>query len=407
VKKLSRIAFLFLVIWSVVLLNSCDKSSDKVTKPNEYLLSSEIKDTLTTQEAIDFLGQLSQSAGIITSQIKYDVSIRKLTYKTSLKDQNIQASGLVCLPTVPGNYPVLSFQDGTKTLHSDAPTVAFDEDIFRIIECMASMGFIVTIPDNIGFGASSNLSHPYLDAKSSTQSILDLLRAERELETEKNTPAKSTKDLFVFGYSLGGWATMQVQKSIEKNFSSEFNLIASSCGAGPYSLEYMNNYILGLETYPMPFFIADLLNSYQILGSISNPLTDFFQQPYADTIPKLFDGEHSGGAINAALTQNLSDLLTPEYRAQYATGANFQPLRTALAANSVEAWNTKTPTKLFHGMDDDYIPASISQKMLSDFKAQGVPDSKIQLILIPGADHSSGVLPTGLQTILWFLSLKK
>jgi len=38
---------------------------------------------------------------------------------------------------------------------------ASDDDLFRLIESIASMGFIVTIPDYIGFGASANLPHPY------------------------------------------------------------------------------------------------------------------------------------------------------------------------------------------------------------------------------------------------------
>jgi len=73
----------------------------------------------------------------------------------------------------------------------------------------------------------------------------------------------------------------------------------------------------------------------------------------------------------------------------------------------VEAWNTSTPTRLYHGADDNYIPVALSQKMLADFKTKGVPDSKIELVIIPGADHTTAVSSVALQTILWFLGLKK
>jgi len=398
---------LIIAAFFVVFLNSCDQNDDPITKEYQYFISNEIDTTITREEALANFTQLSQGASFLSGSILYDTEVQKVVYKTTFKDQNIQASGLVCFPKTPGNYPVLSFQNGTNTLHSDAPTAASDDDLFRLIESIASMGFIVTIPDYIGFGASANLPHPYLDAKSSTQCILDLLRAERELETNGKIVAKSTKDLFIFGYSLGGWATMQVQKTIEKNYSSEFNLIASSCGAGPYSLEYMNNYILGLDTYPMPYFLAYLLNSYEIIGSFSNPLSDFFQQPYAADIPGLFDGEHAGGTINAALTTQISALITPEYRTQYATSAKYQQERSALMANSIIAWNTTTPTKLFHGELDDYIPFSLSEQMYSDFRAKGVSDTGITLTMIPGKDHTEGVYLTGLYTVLWFLGLKK
>jgi hypothetical protein len=199
---------------------------------------------------------------------------------------------------------------------------------------------------------------------------------------------------------------MQLQKTIEKDYSSEFNLIASSCGAGPYSVEYMNKYIVDKTDYPMPYFLAYLLNSYVTIGAFTNPLSDFIQAPYAAKIPGLFDGKHSGSAINDELTTQMATLLTPEYRTGYATNAKFASVKSVFVSNSITAWNAKTPMKLFHGANDDYIPSEISTKMLADFKTEGVPDSQIQLVIIPDADHSTGVYPTGLQTILWFLSLK-
>jgi pimeloyl-ACP methyl ester carboxylesterase len=404
--KMPRL-YLLIAFFTVVFLSSCDQNDDPVTKDYQYVISNKIDTVITRDEAIKNFTNRDPNAILISAFIKYDAEVQKVVYKTTFKDQSIQASGLVCFPKTAGNYPVLSFQNGTNTLHSEAPTVASDNDLFRIIESIASMGFIVTIPDYIGFGASSNLPHPYLDAKSSTQSILDLIRAAKELETDDKIVAKSTKDLFIFGYSLGGWATMQVQKTIEKNHTSEFNLIASSCGAGPYSLEYMNEYILGQTKYDMPYFLAYLLNSYHTIGSFSNPLSDFFQEPYATKIPGLFDGQNSGGTINSQLTTQISALLTPEYRTQYATNSKFNEQKSALTANSIVAWNTTTPTKLFHGEMDDYIPYSLSEKMLSDFKAKGVPDTKIELVQIAGADHENGVYETGFKTIMWFLTLKK
>jgi len=402
----TRYLYLLIAVF-VIALNSCNKKNDPITQDYQHFISNEIDTTITQEEVIANFTNLSPDAIYLNAVIKYDIEVQKVVYKTTYKDQNIQASGLVCFPKTPGDYPVLSFQNGTEILHKDAPTIASDDVLFRIIESIASMGFIVTIPDYIGFGASANLPPPYLDAKSSTQCILDLLRAEKELEKNGKVVAKSTKDLFIFGYSLGGWATMQVQKSIEKNYSSEFNLIASSCGAGPYSLEYMNQYIMSLDTYPMPYFLAYLLNSYHNLGSFDNPLSDFFQEPYATNIPNLFDGEHAQGTINAALTTQLSSLFTPEFRTQYATSAKFEHFRSALMANSIVPWNTTTPTKLFHGEKDDYIPFSLSERIFSDFKTAKVPESRISLTLIPNADHASGVYPTGFQTIIWFLSLKK
>jgi len=400
--------YLLVIVLSVLFLNSCNDENDPEHQSYENYLSSELKLELTSQEAISNFIKVAPEAIAISPLIRFDVEVRKMTYKTIFKGTSITASGLVCLPKKAGNYPVLSFQNGTNTLQSEAPSVNADSDLFSIMESIASTGFIVVIPDYIGFGASSNFPHPYLDARSSTQSILDLIRATNEYTSNDKVAAKATKDLFIFGYSQGGWATMQLQKSIEKDYSDEFNLIASSCGAGPYSIEYMNNYIVSQTEYPMPYFLAYLLNSYQTIGSFPNPLTDLIRQPYAGLIPGLFDGTNSGGTINSKLTTKMADLLTADYRTGFATDAKFAGVRSAFLSNSVTAWKAKTPMKLFHGANDNLIPSGISSKMLADFQATGMSSpTQIELVIIPGADHTTGVYPTGLQTLIWFLQLKK
>lgn len=401
--------YIFLIVFAGVFLNACNKNDDPDPDENKHFISSDFKLEITKQEAISLLtGSAGDIPGtsFLGAVVKSDVEIHKVNYKTVFKNGNIQASGLVCLPKNDGDYPVLCFQNGTNTEHSKAPSANPGDDLFSILESVASMGFIVVIPDYIGFGASSQLVHPYLHAESTTQSILDMLRAANEFSKDEDIVAKPTKDLFIFGYSQGGWATMQLQKAIERDFSAEFNLVASSCAAGPYSIEYMNNYIISQDEYRMPYFLAYLLNSYTSIGLVTNPLSDFIQVPYAAKIPGLFDGQKSGGTINAALTNQMANLLTPEYRSGFATDAKFAGIRSAFTANSVKPWLIKTPTRLYHGGNDEYIPVGLSQKYFADFKTEGVTDANLSLKIIPGYDHPGAVVPVGFETILWFLSLR-
>jgi pimeloyl-ACP methyl ester carboxylesterase len=398
--------FLEIIVFSGLVLYSCTKKETPVTPANQYLISNELKFDMTTADVKTSLQTYIPDIGLVGTLIQSDIEIQKIVYKTTFKSTSIQASGLVCLPKTAGNYPVLCFQNGTNTLHSEAPTENPKGDVVSMLESVASMGFIVVIPDYIGFGASAQLPHPYLHAESTTQSILDMLRAVNEYGTDVKVIAKPTKKLFIFGYSQGGWATMLLQKAIETNYSSEFTLVASSCASGPYSLEYMNDYVSSQTDYPMPYFLAYLLNAYTTIGLVSNPLSDFIQAPYAAIIPGLFDGNHSGGSINAMLTTKMDSFLTPAFRTEFATNAKFSSLKSAFIANSVEAWNASTPMHLYHGADDTYIPVSMSQTIFADFKTKGVPDSKIQLVIIPGADHTTAITSVALDTILWFLGLK-
>ena len=406
--------WIFLVIvFAGLTLNSC--KDPNVPTPNDYnyYISNTVKSQVTAQEIKNklaiyqvFIPEIASFGAMVST----DIEVQKITYRTTLQNKNIQASGLVYFPKTAGNYPILSFQNGTNTLHSEAPSENPNTDMLFMLESVASMGFIVVIPDYIGFGSSSNLPHPYLHAESTTQSILDMLRAVNELSTQDKIVAKPTKDLFIFGYSQGGWATMLLQKAIETSYSSEFTLIASSCGAGPYSLDFMNQYVTGKTDYPMPYFLTYILNAYKSLGLINNPLSDFIQEPYASKIPGLYDGLHSPGDINSSLTTKMTDLLTVDYRdpVKFSTDSKFTALKSALVANSVKVneWKISTPTRLYHGGDDELIPVSMSQKTFLDLKTAN-PESNLQLIIIPGYDHSEGAIPVGIATIKWFMELKK
>src|SRR5665811_2636213 len=97
------------------------------------------------------------------------------------------------------------------------------------------------------------------------------------------------RDRYIAGYSQGGWATMQLQKAIEENYSNQFNLKASACGAGPYYLNYINEYILQQTEYPMPYFIGYMFNTYINLG-ITTPASEIFKTPFDTRITTLYDG---------------------------------------------------------------------------------------------------------------------
>jgi hypothetical protein len=62
---------------------------------------------------------------------------------------------------------------------------------------------------------------------------------------------------------------------------------------------------------------------------------------------------------------------------------------------------------LYHGQNDEFIPVSLSQKYYADFQTKGVSTDKMKLVIVPAVDHPTGVIPVGLQTIMWFLEVKK
>ncbi len=358
------------------------------------------------QTGFDQVGGNYPDLDYIKEKVQYGVLVYRITYNTSFNGQLKSASGLVCIPVGDGPFPMMSYQNGTNTLHNNAPSVAPDNQYYLLLEMVASTGFVVVIPDYLGFGESSDMFHPYLDKESSNKTILDMIRAAKEL-TKNYINTELSNDLYIAGYSQGGWATLQLQEEIETNFSGEFNLKASSCGAGPYDLKYINKYITEQTSYPMPYYLGYMVNSYLELGNITTPVDEIFQEPYASKISELYDGTKSGEEINAELTTNVSDLLTADYIANFETDEKYASVNSTLEANSISAWKTETPTLLIHGLADNFIPSEVSTDLFNGFLQSGLDVDEVIWLGLPETDHAGGIIPSGLASVKWFLQMEE
>jgi pimeloyl-ACP methyl ester carboxylesterase len=398
----------FLFILLIFSLSACHNlfNNDDDEPQTNYLVSYEmVRSYLPVMVETMFEQLVSQypEMASVQERVKHGIIIYKITYKTTFNGESQLASGLVSIPTGEGSFPVISYQNGTNTLHSNAPSVNPNYDYYILLEAIASTGFVISMPDYLGFGSSDNMFHPYLHKESTVQTVLDMLRAVKELATVRAFSLNN--DLYLTGYSQGGWATMQVQKAIEDEFSSEFNLKASAPGAGPYDLNFIKTYILSQETYPMPYYFGYLYNGLINLDDEAvPPIGEVFSAPYNSLIPTLFDGSNSGEEINAQLTTEVAELFTENFRFNYKTDALFNSLTEILEDNSIEAWNTSIPTRIIHGKADTYVPAIISKNIYDDFVAKGA-GSRVQFIEIPETDHIGGIVPAGLISIGWFLEL--
>jgi pimeloyl-ACP methyl ester carboxylesterase len=393
--------------------SACDLFNNNGNDPgnkNKYLVSKTLVMTYPTV-AVKTLMQgiekaYSDAAGL-TDNVKYGFFVYKVNYKTTYQNQEVIASGVVCVPIGTGSFPLLSFQNGTNTLHSKAPTEAIFDSLFVMIQSVSSFGFIVAMPDYLGFGASKTMYHPYLNKASTVQCVTDLYRAVKEMMKGYPTTIL-TKDTYLLGYSQGGWATMVLKNEMESNLSADFTLKATSCGAGPYDLSFVCNKILGQTTYPQPYFLAYMINSYIKSGEISLGYIDIFNSPYSGTnyISDLYDGTKDGDYINSKLSTSVPTLFTSDMINNLSSGSKFATLRTAMTNNSVGAWKTTSPTLLVHGLGDSFVTPEVSSRIYLDFLAKGTALDVVTYIPIPALGHSEAILPWGLLSIKWILEKK-
>lgn len=393
--KIKLAAFLMLLM-PLLVVQSCREEEPDPFDDNLYLMSAEVEMMRTKENIINVLTLAAtqyQAAGEIIPDVISGVNIYSVTYNTEFMGEPVVASGLICAPTAPGTYPILSFQNGTNTLHSSTPTADPQALGYQMIEYIASAGYVVVIPDYLGFGASKNMAHPYLHKESTVRTVVDMLRAAGEFDEDIAKDISVTNECYVIGYSQGGWATLALLEALENDYSSEFTVKAASCGAGPYDLGAFNDYVLEQASYPMPVFLCYIANAYSTYDLYPNNLSDLFNNPYYGRIPGLYDGLHTSEQINSQLNTSIAGLFSADYLAGYASDAKYAGVRNALAENSINGWDSDVPILFLHGTADNYVMPFLSENMHQAMISEGTNPLSCLYVPLDGLDHSEGAVP--------------
>ncbi len=316
-----------------------------------------------------------QNGTNLNLQATNDVQIYSVRYETiDPAGQLTEASALVAFPTnVDKNYPLIAYQHGTEVLRDNAPS---QKPNHMSTLALAATGYVVVSADYLGLGESNSL-HPYVHAHSLATTIIDALRATKQLVAEKGINLNS--QLFLAGYSEGGYATMVAHREIQKNYSDEFTVTASAPMAGPYDLSgTMVEQLFNDAPLPSPFYFPYTLLAYNQIYGFTETLSDYFQSPYDQNITSLYDGNHSDSEIDSAIpekrqlyTQHFFDLLD---------GESNSGLKVALTENDSFRWVPNSPMYLFHCINDEKVPYQNTQVAFDYFQSTNA--TQVQLFAI-------------------------
>ena len=367
-----------------ILLFSCE-SQDELTRVH---IDTYTKLFSITKDNVITIVQDSEFENL-KSYLDYGISLYTISYNTTYKGKNIKASGLVAFPDTDKGMPILNFNHGTTSLHADAPT----EDLiqYSFFSNAASAGYIVVIPDYLGFGVSDDIVHPYYRSDITGQTVVDMIRAAKELARIEGYNFNG--DVFLSGYSEGGFATMSTHHNMEQNNYKGLNLIASAPASGGYDITGMLDYFLSKETYHVPYYIAYVAIGYKTSYDWDLPLSAMFNEPYSDLIPSYFNGKYSGYEINSILTDDLSLLLTSNFRNNIYSDPDLKVIVDAFEENNLDNWIPKKKMLMYHGTDDITVPYQNSVDTYNNFISLGADKSKIEFIQLQGENHSSGSIP--------------
>jgi pimeloyl-ACP methyl ester carboxylesterase len=324
--------------------------------------------TLTSTQIDSILLLQGIPSGIVGTE--YTVGVHKLIFKTLNYDSTpTYASGLAMIPTNV-NYcklPIVSYQHGTIVRKRDVPSRwAGQEKLISLI--LASNGLISIMPDYHGMGDGPGI-HPYQNARTEAFSVVDMIRATKEV---CDTLSIGYGDqLFLFGYSQGGHATMAAHKMIQEQLAGEMHVTASAPMSGAYDMSgVQTDLLLAEKPYSDPYYLPFL-----IFGN--NPIYNFFtdpaevlKQPYATTLPPLMNGVANANTINNAMNDTVKRIFRDDLLDSFNQNPNHF-FKQFLRDNDVYQWVPTSPMVMYFCTLDEKVPFQNTYKALAYFKQNG------------------------------------
>ena len=390
-----RYRIALVIFLSISILFSCEKSEDDPLPESEYIVESELLYQYSSSDILDMIESSEQFPSdvefIARNLVQNDIQVYRIVYETVDTDNDpVLASGALVVPVNSNTFPLMSFQHGTLTTDQEAPSHFIGDDYTAAV-VYASAGYIIALPDFLGYGSSSHIDHPYEHGETLATASLDMLRAVREFDLT-NDNYQADDRLFLTGYSEGGYATMALLKHIEEEHPDEFRVTAATVGAGAYNKAAFVREILNTDAY-LKYLNSFLwvLDTYNSVYDLDRPYSHFFNEPYAEVI------EDEGVFANAEM--NPANLFTASFREGILQGTDTEFL-DVLKDNDNYDWKPSTPLILYHGTDDDYVFYLNSASAFEAMTENGA--SSVTLVPIVSGNHFDSIFDYFSGTLLFF-----
>ncbi len=254
-------------------------------------------DVLSTLTISDLLTELelpvNQLLLSVSSAPLCDVVFYHIQYETvGGMGEATTASAVLMIPTglganCSGERPIIMYAHGTTTDRDFNMANLQNAETVSLAALFASQGYVVVAPNYAGYDTSTLPYHPYLVADQQAKDMIDALTAARTaLPLASLTTVKDNGQLFITGYSQGGYVAMATHRAMQ---AAGMKVTASAPMSGPYALAaFVDAVFYGEVNGGATVSSALLLGAYQtVYGNIYANPTDVFEPQYADGIQTL------------------------------------------------------------------------------------------------------------------------
>ncbi len=315
---------------------------------------------------------------------RYDVHIYDVNYVSHWHDgSEVLASGLYFVPQgVESPMP----RSPSRNCRAEGHAAAGDGR-GQSVSGLCRGGCLVLMLDHIGLGHGEKF-HIYQDCRPLATTAVDILRAVRQLDTTLRV--QTTDQLFLTGYSEGGYAALGTNKLIQEQYADRFRVTATSANAGVYDKP---GHVAAIRPYGRPQFLPFLLMGVNEVYGIAPDVHDLYMPPYDSLVRVFFDGSHGGEVMTAHFLSIAEHMLQGWVVEDYHNNPSSL-FRKALTDNTITYWRPDNPVQFFHCMGDETVFCEKSVVALNAMRQLGAPDVTLRN---PGQKYghrSCGLLAT-------------
>lgn len=303
-------------------------------------------------------------------------AFRILYRSTNPAGKPIAVSGAIYWPPGPpprGGRNVLAWAHPTSgVVQSCAPSLMPDNaGLIWGLADMLAQGYVVVATDYPGLGTPG--VHPYLIGESEARSVLDSVRAARNLPR-----TGATNRFVVWGHSQGGQAALFTGQ-IAARYAPELKLVGVAAAApATYLIELFDadkNSATGKELTAMALWSWSKLYNQPVTSVVEPGAIGVFEKMAHDCIESVADFQALSEAERPLQTQRFLKI----------NPTKVEPWRGIMLRNTPGQAPARAPVFLAQGLADTTVPPAVTKRFGRALCKKG---TRVDFVVMPGVTHT-------------------
>ncbi|WP_328470358.1 lipase family protein [Actinoplanes sp. NBC_00393] len=319
---------------------------------------------------------LTSSAAALPAELAPLATGKRIQYvSTNVNGSLTTATGLVLTPKTGKKNKIVAWGHGTTGL-ADKCAPSTNQGVFwpeaRVaVAELLSRGWTVAAPDYPGLGTA--LPHPYLVGASEGRSLIDSVKAARNLDAALST------QYAIDGHSQGGQGSLfasQLAPSYDGNL-----VLKGTASIAPLS----NADVLA------PLIPGSPAQGYLVMALYGINAVEPAFQPFTYLAPQ---AEAKVGVLQTGCLYEILDAYDELTAAQLLTGGTVHPTIISKFRQYLNPGRTSpsAPVLIVHGTADQDVPFFLSEDYLVPQLKKDYPSIPVKFVPLEGATHDSAVI---------------